>query len=214
MLCGELVVVGRRNMKLLGLSFSPRKMGNTEWLLEKVFSGARELKAETELYRVADKHIKPCDGCGSCFKSGKCHIEDDMQSLYEKMIEADGIVFGTPVYFYNITAQGKTVIDRTIALILPERSLANKVGGIVATGGSLGLGDALKDLYFFMITRQMLPANFVAAYAAGEGDVNKLQKCIQAAEDLGRQMVKLAEQKFTYPEEFKPTHFAYGTHTW
>lgn len=57
-------------MKLLGLSFSPKKMGNTELLLEKVFSGARQLTAETELYRVADKNIKPCDGCGTCFETG------------------------------------------------------------------------------------------------------------------------------------------------
>jgi len=200
-------------MKLLGLSFSPRKNGNTELLLDKVFSGARLLKAETELYRVADKDIKPCDGCGACFKTGACHIQDDMQPLYDKMLEADGIVFGTPVYFYNMTSQGKTVIDRTIALMRPDRSLANKVGGIVVVGGSLGLIDAVKDLYFYMVTRQMLPANFVAAYAANEGDVNQLQKCLQAAEDLGKQMTQLAEKKFTYPEEFKATHIAYGTHT-
>jgi len=199
---------------MLGLSFSPRKMGNTELLLDRVFCGARQLGAETELYRVADKSIRPCDGCGSCFKTGICHIQDDMQQLYGKMLEADGLVFGTPVYFYNMTAQGKTVIDRTIALGGPGRSLANKIGGVVVAGGSLGLVDAVKDLYFFMVTRQMLPANFVAAYAAGEGDANKLQKCMLAAEDLGKQMVRLAEKKFTYPEEFRATHFAYGTHTW
>jgi hypothetical protein len=73
--------------------------------------------------------------------------------------------------------------------------------------------DAVKDLYFYMVTRQMLPANFVAAYAANEGDVNQLQKCLQAAEDLGKQMTQLAEKQFTYPEEFKATHIAYGTHT-
>jgi multimeric flavodoxin WrbA len=201
-------------MKLLGLSFSPRKQGNTELLLEKVLSGAGELGAQTELYRVADRDIKPCDGCSSCFKTGSCHIQDDMQELYEKMPEADGIVFGTPVYFYNMTAQGKAVIDRTIALIRPDRSLANKVGGVVVVGGSLGLIDAVKDLYFYMVTRQMIPANFVAAYAAAEGDVNKLQKCMKAAEELGAQMVKIAEKKFTYPEEFQATHIAYGTHTW
>jgi multimeric flavodoxin WrbA len=201
-------------MKLLGLSFSPREMGNTELLLEKVFSGAKQLNAETELFRVAGKDIKACDGCGSCFKTGTCHVQDDMQELYNKLAEADGIVFGTPVYFYNMTAQGKAIIDRTIALINPERSLANKIGGVVVTGGSLGLIDAVKDLYFYMVTRQMLPANFVAAYAGAEGDVHKLQKCMQAAEDLGKQMVKLAEKKFEYPAEFRATHFAYGTHTW
>lgn len=201
-------------MKLLGLSFSPRKQGNTELLLEKVFTGAEALGARTELYSVAGKNIECCDGCSSCFQTGACHIQDDMQDLYEKMLEADGIVFGTPVYFYNMAAQGKAIIDRTMALGPPGRSLANKVGGVVVVGGSLGLIDAVKDLYFYMVTRQMLPASFVAAYAAGKGEVNRLPKCMQAAEQLGAQMVKIAEKKFTYPEEFQATHIAYGTHTW
>ena len=201
-------------MKILGLSFSPREQGNTELLMDKVFAGARRLGAETELYRVADKAIHACDGCGSCFKTGECHIQDDMQELYGKMLEAEGIVFGTPVYFYNMTAQGKAVIDRTIALGHEGKSLANKVGGIVAVGGSLGLVDAVKDLYFFMVTRQMLPASFIAAYAASKGDVRKLEKCMKASEDLGMQMVKIARQGFKYPEEFKATHIGYGTHTW
>jgi multimeric flavodoxin WrbA len=201
-------------MKILGLSFSPREQGNTELLLDQGLLGARQLGAETELYRVADRNIKPCDGCGSCYKNGQCPIEDDMQGLYNKMLEADGIIFGTPVYFYNMTAQGKAVIDRTIALGHPDRNLANKVGGIVVVGGSLGLVDAVKDLYFYMVTRQMLPASFVAAYAGGKGDVKKLVKCMKSASDLGMQMVKIAEKRFTYPEEFKATHIAYGTHTW
>ncbi|MDM7996740.1 MAG: flavodoxin family protein [Acidobacteriota bacterium] len=201
-------------MKLLGLSFSPRKQGNTERLLERVFVGAERHGAQTELYRAAEKEIRPCIGCGTCFQSGLCPIQDDMQELYDKLVATDGIVFGTPVYFYNMTAQGKAVIDRTIALINPDRTLANKVGGVVAVGGSLGLIDAIKDLYFYMVTRQMLPANFVAAYAAGEGEVDKLEKCMKAAEELGAQMVQIAEKKFTYPQEYMATHFAYGTHTW
>jgi len=201
-------------MRILGLSFSPRKQGNTELLLDRAFAGARQLGASAELYRVADAHIQPCDGCGSCFSTGKCHIEDDMQGLYEKMLAADGIIFGTPVYFYSMTAQGKTVIDRTISLMNPGRSLANKVGGIVVVGGSLGLVDAVKDLYFYMATRQMVPANFVAAYAGGVGDVKRLEKCMKSAEDLGKQMVKIAAKGFAYPEEFGATHIAYGTHTW
>ena len=60
----------------------------------------------------------------------------------------------------------------------------------------------------------MIPANFVAAYASNKGDVKKLEKCMKAAEDLGAQMVKISEKGFIYPEEFKATHFAYGTHTW
>jgi multimeric flavodoxin WrbA len=200
-------------MKILGLSFSPRVRGNTEILLEAVLSGARRLKAETELYRVAGRDIRPCDGCASCWDIGKCHIEDDMQELYRKMQEADGIIFGTPVYFYSMTAQGKTVIDRTFALGRSKKNLANKVGGIVVVGGSLGLVDAVKDLYFYMIVARMLPASFVAAYGAAKGDVKELPKCMQAAQGLGKQIVKIAAKKFKYPQDIEAPHFAFGTHT-
>jgi multimeric flavodoxin WrbA len=201
-------------MKILGLSFSAREQGNTELLLEAVLAGARQQGAGTELYRVAAKDIKPCDGCGGCFKTGECPIKDDMQELYGKMLEADGIIFGSPVYFYNITAQGKAVIDRTIAIGHGSRTLANKVGGVVVVGGSLGLVDAVKDLCFYMVTRQMIPASFVAAYGSNKGDVKKLDKCMRTAAELGRQVVLIAEKKFTYPEGIKPPHFAFGTHTW
>jgi multimeric flavodoxin WrbA len=200
-------------MKILGLSFSPRTRGNTEILLEAALSGARRLKAETELYRVAGKEIHPCDGCASCWDTGKCHIEDDMLEVYRKMREADGIIFGTPVYFYNITAQGKTVIDRTFALGRSNKNLMNKVGGIVVVGGSLGLVDAVKDLYFYMLVARMLPASFVAAYAAGKGEVRRLPKCMKAAQDLGKQVVKIAAKKFKYPKDIEAPHFAFGTHT-
>jgi len=73
--------------------------------------------------------------------------------------------------------------------------------------------DAVKDLYFFMVTRQMLPANFAAAHASNKGDVQKLEKCMKAATDLGMKMVKMAGKEFKYPEEFKASHIAYGTHT-
>lgn len=198
-------------MKILGLSFSPRRQGNTEILLGEALGGAKEEGAETELYSVAGKDIRPCDGCGTCRKDGVCHIKDDMQELYTKMLEADGIIYGTPVYFYNMTGIGKTVIDRTIAFQPHGRNLSNKVGGIIAVAGSLGLIDAVKDLYFYIISRRMLPASFIAAYAGGRGDVKKLEKCMKAARELGREMVQIAARKFEYPTG--GTHIAYGTHT-
>jgi multimeric flavodoxin WrbA len=112
-----------------------------------------------------------------------------------------------------MAAQAKTILDRTGPLNRPERSLANKVGGVVVTAGSLGLVDALKDFYFYYVTRQMVPANYVAAYAGPEGDIMQLEKCVNAAKDLGRQMVKIAETKFQYPKEIERSRFAYGTHT-
>jgi multimeric flavodoxin WrbA len=180
-------------------------------LLRKALEGAKQEGAEVELYSVAGKTIQPCDGCRACDKTGRCHIKDDMEDLYPKLLESDGIIFGTPVYFYSMTAQAKAIIDRTIAFTNPERSLANKVGGVIVVAGSQGTTDALKDLYFYMVTRQILPANFVAAYPVE--DLRKMEKCIKAAGDLGRQIVKIAAMKFRYPNEFARPVFAYGTHT-
>ena len=197
-------------MKILGLSCSPRKNGNTVALLEEALKGAKQEGAEVELYSVSGKDIQPCDGCWGCTKTGECHIKDDMQELYDKLLEADGIVFGTPIYFYGMAAQTKTIIDRTLALS-PER-MANKVGGVVVVCGSLGLIDAIKDLYFYIVARRMLPANFVAAYAGPEG-FKEMEKCLKATNDLGRQMVALVKMNFKYPSEFMGRAIAYGTHT-
>ena len=143
-------------MKILGLSCSPRKSGNTEILLSEALNGAQHEGAKAELFSVSGKEIKPCDGCYACSKTGECHIKDDMQTVYQKMIEADGIIFGTPIYVYSMTAQAKAIIDRTFALNRREKSLANKVGGVVVVAGSLGIIDAVKDLYFFFTIRKLI----------------------------------------------------------
>ena len=200
-------------MKILGLSCSPRKSGNTEILIGEALNGAKHEGAKAELFSVSGTEIKPCDGCYACSKTGECHIKDDMQTVYQKMIEADGIIFGTPIYVYSMTAQAKAIIDRTFALNRREKSLANKVGGVVVVAGSLGIIDAVKDLYFFFAIRKMLPANLVAAYANNKGEVKEREQGMKAAWDLGREMVQLAAKKFEFPTEFRRNFFAYGTHT-
>ena len=201
-------------MKILAISGSPRREGNTVILLNEALKGAQQEGGEVELYSVSGKDLQPCDGCWGCTKNGECHIKDDMQGLYDKMIAADGIIFGTPIYFYGMAAQMKIIIDRTMPLNQPGRSLVNKVGGVVVDCGSMGLVSALKDLYFYIVTRRMLPANFVAAYVDLQGkDLAKMEQCRKAAFDLGRQMVRLAGMKFEYPKEFMARSIAYGTHT-
>jgi multimeric flavodoxin WrbA len=182
-------------------------------LLELALKGAQQEGADVELYSVSGKAIEPCDGCFTCGKTGECHIKDDMQEIYDKMVAADGIIFGTPIYMHCMAAQTKIIIDRTMGLGSSEKGLANKVGGVVAVCGSLGLSSALKDLYFFIVTRPMLPANFVAAY--GGTELTEMKQCMQATYNLGRQMVALVKMNFKYPTEFMGgiRGMAYGTHT-
>ncbi|MFC2033377.1 flavodoxin family protein [Chloroflexota bacterium] len=200
-------------MYIIGISCSPRKSGNTELLVGQALSGAAHEGAQTELITLSGKDIRPCDGCSTCLKTGVCHINDDIQTIHQKFLAADGIIFGTPVYLYSLASQAKALIDRTYALNQRNRNLANKVGGVIAVAGSLGLIDALKDIYFFMIVHRMLPANFVAAYAMEKGEISNYPKTNKAAWELGREMVQLAMKKFEYPSEFRRSHSAYGTHT-
>ena len=201
-------------MKILAVSCSPRKEGNTVTLLNEALNGARQDGADTELYSVAGKDLQPCDGCWACTREGKqCPIKDDMPELHDKMAAADGIIFGTPIYFYGMTAQAKMVMDRSISFGFSGKSLANKVGGIVAVCGSLGLVDALKDFSFYMMTRRILPAGYVAAYAGSPDDLKKMEKCMKAANDLGRAMAAIVKADFKYPLELMGRPIAYGTHT-
>ena len=200
-------------MKILGISCSPRKTGNTAVMLEESLKGAGQEGAETDIFNVSGKEFKPCDGCYSCIGKGVCHIKDDMQPLYEKMIEADGILFGIPVYYYSMNAHAKIIMDRTFCLNTPERTLANKVGSVIGIAGSIGIADILKDFYFFFAVRHMLPANFVAAYAVNKGEITERKQGMKAAWNLGRQMVQLVSKNFEYPEELASNFFAFGTHT-
>ena len=100
--------------KVLILNGSPRRGGNTEILCQRFAEGARVAGHEVETVRVCDKDIRYCTGCDSCVKTGRCVFKDDMEGIRESMMAADAIVFASPVYFYTITAQIKTLIDRMV----------------------------------------------------------------------------------------------------
>lgn len=99
---------------ILVLSASPRRGGNSDLLCDQFVLGAEEAGHEWEKFFLRDKTIGYCTGCGSCYTSHMCVQKDDMASILEKMIAADVIVMATPVYFYTMDAQMKTLIDRTV----------------------------------------------------------------------------------------------------
>lgn len=104
------------NKKILILSGSPRKGGNSDLLCDEFMCGAIEGGNSVEKIRVASKKIAPCSGCYYCTaNNGKCVHQDDMAEILQKIIDADVIVLASPVYFYSIDAQLKAVIDRTVA---------------------------------------------------------------------------------------------------
>jgi multimeric flavodoxin WrbA len=99
--------------RILGINGSPRKNGNSDILLQHILEACSEIVDSTELIYLRDLAIKPCTACERCRNDKACTgVSDDMQSIYLKIEEAQGLVLVSPVYFYNITAQMKTFIDR------------------------------------------------------------------------------------------------------
>ncbi|MFK4785182.1 flavodoxin family protein [Fusobacterium sp. MFO224] len=99
-------------MKVLGIIGSFRKNGNTDILVNKVLDGIKSCGIETESIYLSDFDFKDCIGCEGCAKTNKCVIKDEMQKIYKLLEESDGIVLGSPTYFYNVTADIKKFLDR------------------------------------------------------------------------------------------------------
>lgn len=100
--------------KILVISASPRRGGNSDTLCGEFIRGAREAGSEAEKIFLRSKKIGYCTGCGACNSTHKCVQQDDMAEILDKMVQADVIVMATPVYFYTMDAQMKTLIDRTV----------------------------------------------------------------------------------------------------
>ncbi|MGN1125182.1 MAG: flavodoxin family protein [Candidatus Gastranaerophilaceae bacterium] len=100
---------------ILLISASPREGANSDTLCNQFMTGAIKSGKEAEKVRICDMHINYCNACGKCHQDcdSYCPIDDDMPKLLDKMINSDVIVIATPVYFYTIPAQLKTVIDRS-----------------------------------------------------------------------------------------------------
>lgn len=126
---------------ILGISTSPRKNKNTEFLVKKALENIK--KCKTEFISLAELEVKPCTACDACKEQPECIIEDDMQKIYGPMKKAHGIIIGSPVYFGNMSAQCKALIDRTLVLRRHKMALKDKVVGVIAVGRSRNGGQEL-----------------------------------------------------------------------
>jgi len=186
-------------MKVLGITCSPRKGGNTEILVREALKGVAAAGGETELVLVAGKDIAPCDGCEACQKNGICKIKDDMQEIYQKLELADGVIFGTPVYFLNVSAQAKAVIDRTYAF-LGARKLRGKVAAAVVAVRRVGAGNVLSLLYTYFTVQRMIIAGGGIGYGREKGEVRKgvggspAYSALEEARAVGRNVMWMLER--------------------
>ena len=106
--------------KVLILSTSPRKNSNSEALAEAFGKGAAEAGNDVEIIRMREKNYRFCLGCFACQRTGKCVIKDDMAEIVPKMEQADVLVFATPIYYYEMSGQMKTLLDRANPLFVAD----------------------------------------------------------------------------------------------
>lgn len=147
--------------RIVVLSGSPRKNGNTE-LLVKAFAESAEKEHQVEILSVTELDIKPCIGCNSCFEreDNDCFQHDDMVKVYEKLMDADILVTASPVYFYGISSQLKAVIDR---LHTPKRnSFGIKKLALILVGAA-----ELPELFDSIIMQYRLTLEFFGLKDAG-----------------------------------------------
>jgi multimeric flavodoxin WrbA len=186
-------------MKILGINSSPRgKNSNTLKLVDAVLDGAKQRGAEAELVDVSALDIQYCIGCQVCYAEGECIQNDDLSELWEKMLGADGIVLGSPVYINGVTAQLKTVIDR-LADAIHCQMLVGKYGCAVTTAGSSGISEVLRYMKYFL--------NELGAMTVGEVGVAvgrnpaALDAAILEALDLGKILADAISEKRPYPDQ-------------
>ena len=121
-------------MKILALNGSRRKQGNTDALLRSILAPAEQAGAATEILHPGDYRIEGCTGCEACGSSWDCVIRDDFAGLVGKMDRADGIVFGSPTYWYTVTSDMKRFIDRCYSLLQYPESRHQWIGKYRQTG--------------------------------------------------------------------------------
>jgi multimeric flavodoxin WrbA len=191
----------RNSMKVLGIMGSPRRQSNTEILLDKALEGAREAGAEVEKVLVSKLKISPCLEIYACRKDGNCAIKDDMQALYEKLLEADHVIFASPMFFYGVTSQAKAVIDRCQALWVRRHVLGmgkedkrERRGMFISVGATRGAklfdGAVLTVKYFFDAIGVKYSGDLLVRGIDNKGQIREHPAALEDAFRLGQQLVR------------------------
>ncbi len=161
--------------QVLILSSSPRKGGNSDTLCDQFLRDAEEAGNRVEKIRLAEQKIDYCSACYACKKLGHCVKQDDMASIIEKMRKADVIVLATPVYFYTMCAQMKTMIDRTLGGVQQE-GLENKDFYLIVTAAA-GKAELERTVYGLRGYLECLPGarEKGVIYGAGAWQLGNIQ---------------------------------------
>ena len=187
-------------MNVVAFNGSPRKDGNTTILINKVFQELGKEGIKTELIQLSEKQIHGCIACYKCFenKDQRCAVKDDAANEYiEKILGAQGIILGSPVYFIDITPEMKALIDRSGFVSLANgRMFKNKVGGTVAAVRRSGGMHTIDSMNHFLLSQEIFIAGRAIAFGRDKGEVEKDEEGMQLVKTLGQRMAWLMKKLY------------------
>ncbi|MDM8515887.1 flavodoxin family protein [Desulfobacterales bacterium HSG16] len=189
----------KKDINVLALFGSPRKKGNSTLLANRIILGAESQGATIESVYLNGLNIKPCQGCYACQKedSKGCAVDDDMQNIYPKIIEADALIIASPVYWFTMSAQTKIFMDRCIAMYNEDNKKSRLYGKNIAIAMTYGDKDAFSSGCINALRTFQDAYNFVGADIAGmvygsaeePGEIAANEELMQDAEALGKKLV-------------------------
>jgi len=190
-----------KNLSVVAINSSPRANGNTTILLNTVLDELRNEGISTELIQISTDDLKGCKACGACAKNqnSKCIISDDrLNEILDKMIHADGILLGSPVYFSDINSNMKALIDRAGYVARANGGLfSRKVGAGVVAVRRAGAMHALATLnHLFMISEMVVPSSTYWNLSIGrsEGEVTADEEGMNTMHNLGKNFAWLLKK--------------------
>jgi multimeric flavodoxin WrbA len=188
-------------MKVIAFNGSARKDGNTSILLNLVLEELKAEGLETEIYSLAGKPVQGCIACYQCFekKNKRCAVDKDIiNECIRKMIEADGILLGSPTYFADVSASMKALIERCGMVGRANSDMyKRKVGAGVVAVRRAGAIHAFNSLnYFFSINEMIVPGSSYWNIGIGRqpGEVNNDAEGVQTMKNLGKNMAWLLKK--------------------
>lgn len=194
---------------IVGISGSPRKQ-STEYVLEQALGMLKEKGYETQLWTVRGKWLEYCTHCDFCLKNKVCQIQDDMEEIYELLAKAKGVIFATPVYNGGVSAQTKTVMDRTRALVAADSHFfRGKIGMGITVAGDRSGGQELAQwqIHSFYLINGMIPVGggpFGANLGANFWSKDTLEGV--KADDEGMRGLKKTVKRFSEYIELYKSH--------
>jgi len=178
-------------MKVLGLSGSMRKDGNTAQLIKVILKRCEEAGVETKFISLAGKKILPCLGCEKCKEKKWCVVEkDDWSAIVQEILDCEVLVIGSPTYYYDLCGHLKNFIDRTYSLY-HDRKLAGRKGVAVAVQAQKGANRTIQTIEGFLSSHEFSSLGSVKGTGYKEGDVLNDEEAVRKAQKIGDKIVRL-----------------------